>query len=378
MRLRTFFIFIAILSGLNMLCSCDNDNPVNQSDPIIFGISFPPMQPSDLKLFTSPMLNELGVKDIHYMEHWDSREPTQDQYDWTASDSRFETIMQNDIVVNLTLNAVGPEWNCEEGTTTDHYCQFKDDEEFRQFVRDYLNRYHSYIDTLQFCNEWMWTFEGTKEEYVELNNIVYEELQQINPSVHFALGSVAISKSNFLALSEELLGAGADFVSFYVDEAGNPFQCDGTPISYDPTDLEKFDETLNYVLVNAKYDELDIHLYDDFWNWDEYETAWRNRMQSLGLNRNIEIIVTEYGGPHPECEDGFNQDFQAQRLAEYMNTLWDSGLKKAFFFKPFGCEGEGCAHPNSSLYESSPIILAQKKPTFYTYQRCAASQANCY
>ena len=118
-------------------------------------------------------------------------------------------------------------------------------------------------------------------------------------------------------------------------------------------------EKVQYVFNNAKYDELDIHLYDDPQNWQDY-------IDLLPKGKNI--LVSEFGGPSSLFE-ATNEDYQAKRISVYLSAIEALPIKEAYYFKLL--DSSYSYHKHSGLFSEN----FKKKKSYYVFARCTNGSA---
>ena len=96
---------------------------------------------------------------------------------------------------------------------------------------------------------------------------------------------------------------------------------------YEPM-IIKTSERTSKILKECKYDIIDIHLYDDYWNWHHYVNA----INHISDEVDIPIIVSEFGGPDPDMEPQ-DDKYRANQLYYYVKTLEDINIEIAYYFK---------------------------------------------
>lgn len=314
-----------------------------------FGLSFPPVADDSQRAFTAEHLDALNVHRLRFAEHWGLREPSPGEFNWGPLDDRLQWAEEQGISVLLTIQSNGPDWAC--GTRNDQSCVFLKESDFRTFVRALLQRHPNRIDKIQFGNEWNDTFNyvGSAADYVRFNNILYEEVQVESASTHVVLGGLSIGAMTALSACtgriDEVCDDGNILTGSEIDEACNEIY---------PDLLARVQTVLN----QARYDLLDIHLYDDAENWAEHLAAIRE------IAPNKPILVSEFGGPNIFCEDS-DPDHQAERLEVYLATLCQLGdIEEAYFFKLVE-RGDGSAHERSGLIDTDLNL----KPAYSVFQR---------
>ncbi len=123
-------------------------------------------------------------------------------------------------------------------------------------------------------------------------------------------------------------------------------------------DVDTAVRRIRHGLSNARFDAIDLHLYDDPQNWGVYIEAFR---QIIGDD--VEVIVSEFGGPHPSIKE-MRVEEQAKLLVESIVALAEQGIRSAYFFKLV--EGPKYPHPISGLMkaERAGALPNVKAPMF--------------
>ena len=347
-------IYIIVLSIL-LACSRGDQNNSNISviDPNIainLGISFPPVADEEQRLFTAPLLDELNVEIIRIGENWGFREPTEGNFNWLPLDERINWAESNDISILLTIQSNGPDWVCSSQQNANS-CVFNDNQKFKNYIEQLLQRYPNRISKIQFGNEWQSDFWyiGSEQDFVIANNIVYNAIQQFSPQTKFVLGGFTTISLRFLA------GCNGMIDEFYDDE-GTLFDRDFLDNNCSSSEFQSVLSRIDYVLQNALYDEVDMHLYDDAENWKIY-------FDNFATIVDKPIIVSEFGGPNVNLEP-ITETYQSERLEFYIRTLDSLQIDEAYFFKLV--EGSNNpAHSESGLINSPGLT---KKNNYFIFK----------
>jgi len=341
---------------LAIFLSCEK--PEDQSDIskdfslnyLTLGISFPPVSDEEQRNFTKPLLDELNVKYIRISEEWAFREPTEGNFNWESLDNRINWAFNNNIKIMLTIQSNGPEWTCSS-LQNDNSCVYINNEKFKNYIEQLLQRYSGKIAKIQFGNEWQSDFWyiGTAQEFTEVNNILHNAVQTYSPNTKTVLGGFTAISLRFLA------GCNGNINSFYDDEGvfyDNTYFTDNC----NSVEFQYIFNKIEYVLENALYDELDIHLYDDVENWDEYYENFKSMTSKP-------IIVSEFGGPNMNYET-YSDNYQADRLYKYIRKLDSLQITEVYYFKLV--EGtNNPAHEKSGLIRKSDL---SKKKSFEIFK----------
>jgi hypothetical protein len=350
--MRVFVVLIFCCINLSML-ACSGIPPANYQFPyedydyslenLTLGVAYPPDSKQEHRDLSAYHLDNLGIKHIRMGQHWSYREPRNNVFHWSPLEDRLNFYESHAVSVLMTLETKEfPDW-------TENLSQTEKLAEFREFIQALLNEFASKIAFIQVGNEWNWEIDsylnGDNEFYVALQNILYEEVKLLAPENQpvVVLGSIAIGALQLMALDQELLD------NIYYD--GEPYAS--------PQELEKAYailpariERMNYVFAEAKYDWIDLHFYDDYWNWETYLFAVEQTLDLAGKDlAAIPVLVSEFGGPNPKMESQ-DEITKAERLVSYIQTLDKMDLEIAYFFKVVEDEtGDGIMHPASFLID---------------------------
>ena len=309
-------------------------------DYVVLGISFPPITNQEQRNFTTPLLDELNVKHIRISEDWSFREPTLGNFNWDPLDNRIDWAVRNNIKVLLTIQSNGPDWACST-IQNDNSCVYNNNIEFKNYIEQLLQRYSGKIAKIQFGNEWQSNFWyiGNEQQFTTSSNILYNAVQTYSPSTKMVLGG-------FTSISLRFLAACNGYINSFYDDEGNFYDNDYFINNCNTSEFQDVLNKIQYVIDNALYDEIDIHLYDDVDNWDEYYESFKTMVQKP-------IIVSEFGGPNMNYEL-YSEAYQAKRLFQYIKKLDSLQIKEAYYFKLV--EGtNNPAHEKSGLIRNSDM-----------------------
>lgn len=351
---NTKLLFLGLALFAYSCSSTQENRPENElrNDPLLFGISFPPVSNDEQRSFAKPLLAELNVDRIRFAEEWKFREPIQGDYNWGPLDDRIDWASANGLKILLTIQSNGPNWACSNQENANS-CVFAEEDAFKSYISSLLQRYSNKIEKIQFGNEWQTDFWyiGTAEEFIRANNIVYNAIQEHSPETTVVLGGFTSISLRFLAGCNGLID------SFYNDE-GELINRTVLDESCSNSATQDVLQRINTVLDNAFYDEVDMHLYDDVENWPIYIENFKQMVDKP-------IIVSEFGGPNLNVEPD-NEVYQAERLQNYIKTLQaDDEIQEAYFFKLIE-GGNNAVHSKSGLIRASDL---GKKLSFETFKR---------
>ncbi len=271
-------------------------------------------------------------------------------FNWASLDERIEWAESNGIEVLLTIQSNGPDWACSSTQNTNS-CVFNDNDKFKNYVEQLLQRYPNRIAKIQFGNEWQSDFwyVGTQQEFVTANNIVYNAIQEFSPQTTFVLGGFTTLSLRFLAGCNGLID------TFYDDE-GILYDRDFLDANCTSADFQSVIDRIDFILQNALYDEVDIHLYDDAENWEIY-------FQNIQTMVQKPIIITEFGSPNVNIEPT-TEAYQSERLELYIRTIDALDIQEAYYFKLV--EGtNNPAHSESGLINNPELT---KKANYFTFK----------
>ena len=309
---------------------------------VLAGLSFPPCTHRKQIEFTIRTMRDLSVDRIRIAADWRDREPERGAYYWDPMDIRMEAARESGVSVFLTLPSLAPSWAAlipgEDGSS-----RF-DEGAWERYIEELLLRYDN-IDKIQFGNEWeTGTPDGTAyrdsdsvRKFVLYNNILYDSVKRLSPGTRVVLGGL----TRTYPLMEAFVRKGR-----YPDFSGIELAKGATP-EYLRTRIDKLarvyeeyhtKKNIEYVLEHARYDMIDIHLYDDPENWAAYLSV---------LPEAKPILVSEFGGPNSEFENTA-PSYQAERMADYIAAVETLPVEEAYYFKLV--DSPSSYHRHSGLY----------------------------
>ncbi|MDY6874359.1 MAG: hypothetical protein SVR81_10445 [Chloroflexota bacterium] len=338
-----------------LLAGCQLQSSTNQMQDVAritfpIGASFPPVATQRDLRFTIKNLQALNIDRVRINGDWFYREPSKGVYDWEALDLRINTFSENGFLIFLTIPANGPDWAC--GQSTDQgSCAITDEDGFARFVTALVKRYEGKISKYQFGNEWDngdW-FPGSAVEYTRLNNLVYSIVHQYSADSSVVLGGLTSAYPVLTTLCEN----------------GQPILFEGMQLKRN-VDLEgmikrkvctqeSLKSRVEYVLKNANYDLVDLHLYDVYGYWPLFVSAITSRTDKP-------LIVSEFGGPSSEYER-YSQAYQAAQLEKYLMTLQTLPIEEAYHFNLV--DNPLTYHNHSGLF----TVLRIKKDAYFVMEK---------
>ena len=338
-----------------IIVSCQSraivDSP--QLEQLELGLSFPPIANENQRSFTTKQLDALDVQMIRFAVDWRNREPEKGEYYWEPFDERMVWIEENDLSVVLTVQSIGPEWACDPELTNEKSCVYTDLEAFEEFVHALLVRYPGQIEKIQFGNEWIsgYWFVGDIDAFITANNLLYDVTKKVSPETEVVLGGFATGTLHALAFCEGAL----DYI--YLGDGTN--SSDRSLCEMD--EVQRGYDRLYGVAENAKFDLVDLHFYDNAEDWlVEYEVI------QAYFTDDMKYIVTEFGGPHLGQED-YSDQYQAERLGLYIETLDAMGIEEAYYYKLVEGGSANQYHMKSGLF-TNLYLFKRKKPSFAVFQ----------
>lgn len=340
--------FIAILITLiNFVVYSQNDTCLVTTE---LGISFPPVAQASYRAFTKTHLDDLGVKKIRIGEDWSNREPIQGSFNWEPLENRILWADSNDYEVLLTIQSNGPNWACS-AISNDGSCVFSNNNNFKNYIDSLLVRYGDKISKIQFGNEWQsdYWYAGNANDFIEAHNTLHSSVQAHAPNVKVVLGG-------FTTISLRFLAGCNGWVSHFDDDDGVVYDSTFLANNCLTSAVQKVKARIDSVLKFANYDFIDLHLYDDSEQWDEY---YYNFIDTILTP----IIVSEFGGPNLNTEP-YSDSYHADRLYDYIKKLDSLEISEAYYFKLV--EGtNNQAHLASGLIDDSTLAI---KPAYYIFK----------
>jgi hypothetical protein len=316
----------------------------------VWGLSFPPVRDAAEIQFTVSEMERLNIAAVRIDDGWNFREPEEGRYEWKPLDDRIESFFEQGIDILLTVAVRPPDWACGERSAMDT-CAVRDESALKNYIRALLARYKGKIAKVQFGNEWdnpEW-YPGTPENYARMNNIVYEQTKQIAPETEIVLGGLTISYPLAIAYCRDRRPLAFD--NLRLKPGVDLFQ----KIENGICEKSFIPGRVGYVLANARYDVVDLHVYDDCENWPVYLDVVR------GLT-DKPFIVSEFGGPSTEFEI-YSEDYHARRLEKYLQTILRMDVEAAYYFSLVDIPDT--YHGNSGLI----TVDGRRKEAYYVWER---------
>lgn len=307
-----------------------------------FGISFVGLKDESSRAVAESHLPVLGVEITRMEADWAFREPEEDSYNWGPMDARMDFLQELGIRTVLTFPADAPDWlrdrlgpnrvnprsaALDEGGRT----------AFAAYVQACLQRYMQrnpeVIGWVQFGNEWgsRYNYVGSGEDFLLSQNVFYDTVNGVYPDLTVVLGGLSVGTAAGLAA--------------YDGTVDSLWDSDGTVITAEDIrsllaeeqqqfDAGEIDETslsrLATVLEESRYDWVDVHLYDQWEDFEAYVEALRSRLPD---SFSPPIVVTEFGGPHPVAERHLSNVEHARMVENYISAIDPLDVAFALHFR---------------------------------------------
>ena len=326
---------------------------------IKLGISFPPVRNQEQLIFSNDKIRDLNVNHIRFAENWKHREPINNQFDWTALDTRINFFHDRSINFILTIQSDGPDWvkNNSSSNNKKSIAFNKDNNvEFVNYLEKLLQRYRGKIKEIQFGNEWQsnWWYSGSKEEFARTQNLFYTTVKNVDPKISVILGGFSIDALRALAASQGL-------IEKYRNDEGELIDSIKINKLLKTQKAKKYLSRINYVLENSRYDVIDIHLYDDPENWKYYLASIKS------IKAGIPVIVSEFGGPNTKWIN-YSDSLHEKELVRYIKALDNMNIKYALYFELV--ESRYANHEKSGLINKQ----LKNKPGYYKFKKITEMQ----
>jgi hypothetical protein len=313
-----------------------------RADPTI-GIAFPPVSTPDHRAFTIAALDPLGVQHIRIAEAWSRRPLHPAPDDFAPLVRRITQLRAAGLHILLTVELRAPDAAC--GARNEHACVIRDDAPFEAYLSNLLQAVGDDLDAIQIGNEWDNRFPGSTSEFLAIHARAAAVIRAERPDLTLVLGGV----TGRAGLSHALCFEGDDHgVPGLRDEEARQWLCNrGMAFN------EAAQAAVSAALAIADYDVADIHLYDAPGLWPG-AVAW------MQAHTDRPVWVTEFGGPWPWNEPS-DPDYQATRLATYLDTIGALPIGRAYYFKLTDdpttyhslsglYDGQGAAKPALSVF----------------------------
>ncbi len=320
-----FLVFLCILVS----CAIPEEFPFDAYDysrnNVTLGLSFVPDSSPDERGFSAGHFRSLNIGQVRMGQSWHLREPINGTFNWQPLRERLDFYESNNIQVLLTLDTKQfPDWTSNMDSSQIQV-------QFAEYLTALLTNFASQIAYIQLGNEWNWEIDtylnGDVALFIALNNILYDTVQTLplgdRPEV--VLGSISIGGLRSLAFTQGRIE------NIWFD--GLPLY---TQSEIDAGTLQVLSNAarISNVFSNCEFSKLDLHFYDEYWNWPLYKTACLEVLSNAGKTSTNyhSIMVSEFGGPEPRME-GSDPALKAERLVSYIHTLDNMGVVNAYYFK---------------------------------------------
>jgi hypothetical protein len=330
-------------------------------------MSFPPVTDANQREFSRIHLQNLDVSLIRIAEDWSWREETQGVYTWGQFDARMNWVEENNFEVLLTIQSNGPDWACNSNLQNDLSCAFSDSIAFRMYMDTLLVRYGDIITKIQFGNEWHsdYWYIGYAADFIRAHNTVWESVQENAPQIDVVLGG--FSSGTMISLA----GCYGYLDSVRMPDENVWHQQDVIIAHCNSPEIQYIATRQDSILTMCHYDIIDMHLYDDV----EYWPLYYHIMDSI-TGGTYPIIVSEMGGPNLFNELPYSDEFQAERLYQYIKCVDSLQIPEVYYFKLATGGDSAPYHMESGLIDSETLI---EKPAYYLFKtmNCDCGTSNC-
>ncbi len=353
--LRGFVILIIVVTVLSGLSCTSQEFPYEDYDYTLdsldVGIAFPNVRSESDVSESITAMTDLGTSWARIGFDWSFREPSEDSYSWDALEYRLNAFADAGIKVLLTVETHSwPDWLPDDSEHDDSITLAS----FRQLIADFLTDYGDKVARIQLGNEWNWEIDdylnGSEEAFISYTNILSEEVTNYRTANSSSTPTIVLGSFS----ARHMLAYDQGLVTEVTIEGQSVFEDQVAEYAALPTE-DRMTARVENILSNTNVEMLDIHFYDDNDDWSKHLQAFRTAAQNSGLDYNIPVIVSEFGGPWPERlydELGHPTEFDlASRLPGYMHTLDSLDVEEVYFFKLK--EGStDIQHPDSYLLDS--------------------------
>ncbi len=347
---KVFWLLFA--ASVMVWSGCASDSELVAADDyrltrLVRGVAFPPNGTAEYRIFSIEQMDALNLDWYRINQSWADREPIDDSFNWAPLTNRLNDFRTAGKKVLITLDLKGlPDWWFALADNATRVSKFS------AYCSALLAEYAGQIELIQFGNEWNWEIDtylpadDADQLYIDMANALYAAVQARSeadrPKV--VLGSVSIDALRF--------------ISYAAGNIENVYFSQGTAY----TDAELADyaankstylKRLEKIVGTTNFDYVDLHLYDEYWNWSQYLADYQDLIAATGKTpEDYSYIASEFGGPEPDLEPS-DADTARQRLVQYIQTLDGMGINIALYFKLVEGGGDGVSHPNSYLIDSS-------------------------
>lgn len=278
---------------------------------------------------------------------WGLIQPTEQKYDWTATDRIVGALAERKVnvlgIISYSANWATPAKEDDKQASAVSFYP-PDPEKYANFVRTLVSRYKGTVKHWEIWNEpdnaLFWKPKPNAREYAELLKVAYKAVKQADPSAKVLSGGVSGNAVPFL---EELVAAGAGG-------------------SFDILALHPYAVPLN--AANARVESgPEVHKMVDV------ELAkYRAFLERHGPVR--PIWVTELGWPARDW--GLDEAAQADYMAQAYAQMLASGLAERIFWYSFKDESDGPTGSWGMLsWGKGKTDLTSRRPAFATYATLA-------
>jgi len=366
--LMLFLMFLLSACSLGNVRGRGNNTPINENRVTKFGI-FPMTKTNEALAYSANSMLDLNIKAATKFEMWNVRQTSEGaSYSWRGMDRVMNDFLDKTkatMFLRITpwgLNSDGSvAWYCDRSLPDKKPDEFsciispKYENDFKNYIDAITKRYSDKLTEIAFSNEWTGShFVGDQYDYVKYANWLYDITKANSPKTTVVLGAITSNPMRYLTGC--LLSSDDPnyinkiyFKGRYLNADQKKQFCSELSPGYD-----KF----IYALKNAKYDAVDIHLYDDYEYWDEY-------VHALETLTDKPIYVSEFGGPNPYDPKRSDENYQADQLQKYLDKITELQIPQAYYFQLIET---GAYHADSALVKVEGNNNPIKKPTYNVFK----------
>lgn len=275
-------------------------------------------------------LAEAGVERITNKIQWEKLEPSPGIYRWELYDPRFLAFAQHRLAVTVTLFGTAFWASSEPDHEDPQTFPPVDIEDWKNFVRQAVQRYGPRIRDWEIWNEpnFGQFFRGTPEDYLELLNAAYDVIKEESPGARVWAPALAFTPWNL-----------------------------GTAFDY-----------LEFVLDNGRFDVVSVHLYFfELFEFRDVASQIRNLLDLRGLAE-VPLVITETNlvDSIVNCVyfNAMSQAQQAEFLLDLFACLANAGIEQVFWFKATDT-GQRCEKDDSFLRNGLLDEFLEPKESYF-------------
>lgn len=277
----------------------------NSGEPGFFGIGSGDESLADhARLF--PLLRDAGASSVRSFPGWASIQPRKGTWDWSQADALIESARKNNVQIAGVLCYLAPWASSAAPGETDQANRtrtfpIKDIQDWRNYVRAVLTRYHKDVRYWEIYNEFnaaAFTRKAVLKDYVEMVRSAFEVAQEVDPNCKIGIGCAEVD----LGFLEQVISLGAsdhfDFVNVHP-----------------------------YALLGAAMEGREPVFLG-------MSANLRKMLAQTGQRRDIALWISEIG--YTSTDLPVAEDKQAQALAKGLVLSLVQGFERVFWFEGRG------------------------------------------